>query len=76
LTEKLRLFKPRFKQEIQVGDLETEFSNFTNYWDNVRNALDANTNEFGEVLNVDEPEFFREETSAQPETKKSNARAA
>jgi hypothetical protein len=66
LTEKLKLFN----QEIHVGDLETEFSNFANNWDNIRNALDADTNEFGEVFNVDEPEDFCEETTAQPETKK------
>jgi hypothetical protein len=35
LTEKLKLFK----QEIQVGDLETEFSNFTNIWDNCRHLM-------------------------------------
>jgi hypothetical protein len=45
-----------------------------NIWDNIRNALDADTSEFGEVFNLDEPKDFREETSAQ--TKKSAARAA
>jgi hypothetical protein len=64
LTEKLKLFK----QEIQVGDLESEFLNFANNWENIRNGLDADTNEFGEVFDVDEPEDFRDET-AQPETK-------
>jgi hypothetical protein len=41
--------------------------------DNIRNF---DTNEFGEMFNVDEPEDFCEETTAQPETKKSAARAA
>jgi hypothetical protein len=43
--------------------------NFANNWDNIRNAT-SNTNEFGEVFNVEEPQDFCEETTAQPETKK------
>jgi hypothetical protein len=41
--------------------------------DNIRNA---DTNEYGEVINVDEPEDFGEENTAQPETKKKNAARA
>jgi hypothetical protein len=49
-----------FNQEIQVGDLETEFSNFANNWDNIRNALDTDTKK----------QPTSEETTAQPQTKK------
>jgi hypothetical protein len=53
-----------------VGIWKPNFQISHNNWDNIRNVLDADTNEFGEVFNVDELEDFCEEPTAQPEIKK------